>query len=158
MKSYKSLDATCHTTFVDARVVVVSQKDRKVKSLTNVTILREDVILATTTLAGEYTEAQALQEYIKLLDKRLNKDAAKAWKINDEHNYPVETETYSGIWLGDVLVADCNLPGYYTPAAAFEDFQINRKEWKFRYPGTEMAKAAGLLGKKVEEVPEAVIG
>ncbi len=149
MRSFKKLEAVCHSTFVDFRVITVKQPDCQVKMLTNVIVSREDVTLATATLAGEYTEAQAKQEYLKLIDGRLTDEAKKAWKKNEVIG-PKETETHSGIYLGDVLVAEASINGYLQPSDALEDFQINRKEWDLKKPGAAMARALGLIPKEEE--------
>ncbi len=151
MKTWNQLESQCHTTFINAVVEYVApEKPGKVKTLTLVTIMRDELILATATLAGEYTQSQAYRYWIRFLDTtndadNLPADEMKKWKMNGDPKGALETKTQAGIFLGPVLVAETMIPGIIYPDAALEDFQISDEGWKLYAEGYTAARSLQLV-------------
>ena len=145
MVGHKKLEATVRTNYVNCQIQIEVQKDQKVKYVTHVRIVRgkQDVLLAEATLAGSYNWREALNVYYDLIDGKLPHSHEIEWKTY-EISGDVETTTYIGIWLGNMLVAEDNVPGVMTPEDALEDFQANSTSYK-RKSGWGVARSLQLV-------------
>ncbi len=129
------LEATCHTTFVDAFLSYEDKKDEKTGKklvISHVDMVRkhDQVVVAKAKLVGEWNPQQAEKEYFKHIDGKLPAQAAKNWTLMDERG-DFETTTHVGLWLGSTLVAEGNVPGYLRPDDAMNDFFENSEKYDF---------------------------
>lgn len=124
----KNLEASVRHIFVNAQVEIEDDGDRK-KTYVRIVRGKEQTLLAECILSGEYQAKQALKTWVKYLDEEVTPEQKKAWKDYQVHGHQ-ETSTHIGIWLGSLIVAECDMVGVVTEDQAMVDFMKNTNEYE----------------------------